>query len=121
MYASLTKKDKGIDMLIEIFQLNFTWFLFQDEFTGIEPLSEDAIITGFGNITICPNPEDTCDFARAAHFVSTPFHEIISLKDLPSDPERLLQEEDLDVKSSEDQQTTCGTIYNPTLSIRKLR
>ncbi|ELK05550.1 Mitotic checkpoint serine/threonine-protein kinase BUB1 beta [Pteropus alecto] len=91
-----------------------------DEFTGIEPLSEDAIITGFRNITICPNPEDTCDFASAARFVSTPFHEIISLKDLPSDSERLLQEEDLDVKTSEDQQTTCGTIYNPTLSIKKL-
>ncbi|KAJ8776843.1 hypothetical protein J1605_015020 [Eschrichtius robustus] len=91
-----------------------------DEFTGIEPLSEDAIITGFRNVTICPNPEDTCDFARAARFASTPFHEVISLKDLPSDPERLLQEEDLDVKTSEDQQTACGTIYNPTLSIKKL-
>ncbi|KAM8907093.1 mitotic checkpoint serine/threonine-protein kinase BUB1 beta isoform 1-T1 [Lycaon pictus] len=91
-----------------------------DEFTGIEPLSEDAIITGFRNVTICPNPEDTCDFARAAHFVSTPFHEIMSLKDLPSDPERLLQEEDLDVKISEDQQTAYGTIYNPALSIKKL-
>ncbi|XP_057577630.1 mitotic checkpoint serine/threonine-protein kinase BUB1 beta isoform X3 [Hippopotamus amphibius kiboko] len=91
-----------------------------EEFTGIEPLSEDAIITGFRNVTICPNPEDTCDFARAAHFASTPFHEIVSLKDLPSDPERLLQEEDLDVKTSEDQQTACGTIYNPTLSIKKL-
>ncbi|XP_045865530.1 mitotic checkpoint serine/threonine-protein kinase BUB1 beta [Meles meles] len=91
-----------------------------DEFTGLEPLSEDAIITGFRNVTLCPNPEDTCDFARAARFVSTPFHEIVSLKDLPSDPERLLQEEDLDVKISEDQQTACGTIYNPTLSTKKL-
>ncbi|XP_073732887.1 mitotic checkpoint serine/threonine-protein kinase BUB1 beta isoform X1 [Callorhinus ursinus] len=91
-----------------------------DEFTGIEPLSEDAIITGFRNVTICPNPEDTCDFARAARFVSTPFHEIVSLKDLPSDPERLLQEEDLAVKISADQQTACGTIYNPTLSVKKL-
>uniref|UniRef100_A0A2I3HM66 BUB1 mitotic checkpoint serine/threonine kinase B n=1 Tax=Nomascus leucogenys TaxID=61853 RepID=A0A2I3HM66_NOMLE len=91
-----------------------------DEFTGIEPLSEDAIITGFRNVTICPNPEDTCDFARAARFVSTPFHEIMSLKDLPSDPERLLPEEDLDVKTSEDQQTACGTIYSQTLSIKKL-
>ncbi|XP_045672239.1 mitotic checkpoint serine/threonine-protein kinase BUB1 beta isoform X2 [Ursus americanus] len=91
-----------------------------DEFTGIEPLSEDAIITGFRNVTICPNPEDTCDFARAARFVSTPFHEIVSLKDLPSDPERLLQEEDLDVKISEDQQTACGTMYSPTLRIKKL-
>lgn len=108
-------------MLIEIFQLNSIWFLFQDEFTGIEPLSEDAIITGFRNVTICPNPEDSCDFARAARFVSTPFHEINSLKDLPSDPETLLQEEDLDVKTSEDQQTTCGTIYSSPLSIKKLR
>nr|XP_012621847.1 mitotic checkpoint serine/threonine-protein kinase BUB1 beta isoform X1 [Microcebus murinus] len=91
-----------------------------DEFTGIEPLSEDAIITGFRNVTICPNPEDTCDFARAARFVSTPFHEIMSLKDLPSDPERLLEEEDLDVKTSVDQQTACGTIYHQTLSIKKL-
>uniref|UniRef100_A0A8D2E5C7 Mitotic checkpoint serine/threonine-protein kinase BUB1 beta n=1 Tax=Theropithecus gelada TaxID=9565 RepID=A0A8D2E5C7_THEGE len=91
-----------------------------DEFTEIEPLSEDAIITGFRNVTICPNPEDTCDFARAARFVSTPFHEIMSLKNLPSDPERLLQEEDLDVKTSEDQQAACGTIYSQTLSIKKL-
>ncbi|KAG8514557.1 Mitotic checkpoint serine/threonine-protein kinase BUB1 beta, partial [Galemys pyrenaicus] len=87
-----------------------------DEFTGIEPMSEDAIITGFRNVTICPNPEDTCDFARAAHFVSTPFHELISLKDLPSDPE----EQDLHMKSSEDQQTAHGTMYNPPLSIKKL-
>lgn len=108
-------------MLTELFQLNFMNFFFQDEFTGIEPLSEDAIITDFRNVTICPNPEDTCDFARAARFVSTPFHEIVSLKDLPSDPERLLQEEDLDVKISEDQQTACGTIYSPTLRIKKLR
>lgn len=108
-------------MLIEMFQLHFIWFLFQDEFTGIEPLGEDAIITGFRNVTICPNPEDTCDFARAAHFASTPFHEMICLKDLPSDSKRQLQEEDLDVKTSEDQQTACGTIYNPTLSIKKLR
>ncbi|EHB10296.1 Mitotic checkpoint serine/threonine-protein kinase BUB1 beta [Heterocephalus glaber] len=92
----------------------------QDELTGIEPLSEDAIITGFRNVTICPNPEDTCDFTRAAHFASTPFHEIMSLKELSSDPERLLQEEDMDAKTSEDQQTTCGTMYSPAHSIKKL-
>ncbi|KAM6202508.1 mitotic checkpoint serine/threonine-protein kinase BUB1 beta [Rhynchocyon petersi] len=86
-----------------------------DEFTGIEPLSEDAIITGFRNVTIFPNPEDTCDFARAARFASTPFHEMIPLKNLPSDPE-----EDLDVKTSEDQQSACGTVYHQTLSIKKL-
>lgn len=91
-----------------------------DEFTGIEPLSEDAIITGFRNVTLCPNPEDTCDFARAARFASTPFHEIMPLKDLPSDPETLLQEEDLDGKTPEDQHTACGILYNQTLSIKKL-
>ncbi|XP_045143933.1 mitotic checkpoint serine/threonine-protein kinase BUB1 beta isoform X2 [Echinops telfairi] len=91
-----------------------------DELTGIEPLSEDAIITGFRNVTICPNPDDTCDFARAARFVSTPFHEIISLKNLPSGPERLVQEEAAGVKTSEDPQTSCGPLYNQTLSVKKL-
>ncbi|XP_013014471.1 mitotic checkpoint serine/threonine-protein kinase BUB1 beta isoform X2 [Cavia porcellus] len=91
-----------------------------DELTGIEPLSEDAIITGFRNVTICPNPEDTCDFTRAARFASTPFHEIMSVKELSSDHERLLQEEDLDAKTSEDQHTACGPTYDPILSIKKL-
>lgn len=91
------------------------WFLFQDE------LSEEPIITGFRNVTICPNPEDTCDFARAARFVSTPFHEIVPLKNLSPDSERLLQEEDLDMKTCEDQQITCVSSYNPPLSIKKLR
>ncbi|XP_075386984.1 mitotic checkpoint serine/threonine-protein kinase BUB1 beta isoform X2 [Tenrec ecaudatus] len=85
-----------------------------DELTGIEPLSEDAIVTGFRNVTICPNPDDTCEFARAARFVSTPFHEIMS------GPERRVQEEDADGRSSEDSQTSCGPIYNQTLSVKKL-
>lgn len=42
------------------------------------------------------------------------------MKDLPSDPETLLQEEDLDGKTPEDQHTACGTLYNQTLSIKKL-
>ncbi|XP_052581668.1 mitotic checkpoint serine/threonine-protein kinase BUB1 beta isoform X1 [Peromyscus californicus insignis] len=91
-----------------------------DELTGIEPLSEDAIITGFSNATICPNPEDTCDFARAARFVSTPFPEILSLKGVPSGPERLLQEEDLDGKTTEGCLTAQTTLYNQTLSVKKL-
>ncbi|KAM4829815.1 mitotic checkpoint serine/threonine-protein kinase BUB1 beta isoform 2-T2 [Thomomys bottae] len=91
-----------------------------DEFTGIEPLSEDAIITGFRNVTICPNPEDTCDFVRAARLSSTPFHEIMSLKDLPSDPQQLLQEEDGDAKPSEGQQMTCSTSYHQGLINKKL-
>ncbi|XP_048188731.1 mitotic checkpoint serine/threonine-protein kinase BUB1 beta [Perognathus longimembris pacificus] len=91
-----------------------------DEFTGIEPLSEDAIITGFRNVTIGPNPEDTCDFVRAARLASTPFHEIMSLKDLSSDTERLMQEEDVDAKSSEGQPIACSTSYHQALSSKKL-
>ncbi|XP_060117325.1 mitotic checkpoint serine/threonine-protein kinase BUB1 beta [Heteronotia binoei] len=46
-----------------------------DELHGIEPLSEDPIVTGsYRNKTLCPNPEDTCDFVTAAHIASTPFH-----------------------------------------------
>ncbi|KAH0620587.1 hypothetical protein JD844_021220 [Phrynosoma platyrhinos] len=42
-----------------------------------EPLIEDAILVGsYKNKTLCPNPEDTCDFVRAAHLASTPFHGI---------------------------------------------
>ncbi|KAL1786700.1 mitotic checkpoint serine serine/threonine-protein kinase BUB1 beta [Sigmodon hispidus] len=91
-----------------------------DELVGTEPLSEDAIITGFSNATICPNPEDTRDFARAARFASTPFPEILSLKGIPPDPDRLLQEEDLDGKSIEGHHTVQAAIYHQTLSIKKL-
>ncbi|KAJ7344863.1 hypothetical protein JRQ81_000813 [Phrynocephalus forsythii] len=41
----------------------------------IEPLNEDTILTGsYKNKVLCPNLEDTCDFVRAAHLASTPFH-----------------------------------------------
>ncbi|XP_028622847.1 mitotic checkpoint serine/threonine-protein kinase BUB1 beta isoform X1 [Grammomys surdaster] len=87
-----------------------------DELTDIEPLSEDAIITGFRNVTLCLNPEDTCDFARAAPLASTPFHELLSLKGIASDPEGLLQEEDLDGKATEGHHT----VHHPALSVKKL-
>ncbi|XP_036591704.1 mitotic checkpoint serine/threonine-protein kinase BUB1 beta [Trichosurus vulpecula] len=90
-----------------------------DEFIGIEPLSEDAIITGFRNMPICPNPEDTCDFVRAARFVSTPFHGITQ-KHLSTNPERILQE-DLQLKrTSLNQQTVCEVTYNQALGTKKL-
>nr|XP_048315558.1 mitotic checkpoint serine/threonine-protein kinase BUB1 beta isoform X2 [Myodes glareolus] len=91
-----------------------------DELTGIEPLSEDATITGFRNVTMCPIPEDTCYFARAPRFASTPFHEMPSLKGIPPDTERLSQEEDLDGKTSEVHHTAMATIYSQTLSVKKL-
>ncbi|XP_072480803.1 mitotic checkpoint serine/threonine-protein kinase BUB1 beta isoform X2 [Notamacropus eugenii] len=91
-----------------------------DEFIGIEPLSEDAIITGFRNMPICPNPEDTCDFVRAAHFVSTPFHGIITQKHLCANPERILQE-DLQLKTTSiNQQTVCEVTYRQALGTKKL-
>lgn len=50
-----------------------------DELNGIERLSEDAIVTGsYKNKTLCANPEDTCDFNRAAHLASTPFHGVVA-------------------------------------------
>ncbi|XP_043841669.1 mitotic checkpoint serine/threonine-protein kinase BUB1 beta [Dromiciops gliroides] len=94
----------------------------EDEFIGIEPLSEDAIITGFRNMPICPNPEDTCDFVRAARFVSTPFHGIITQKHpLSASSERILQEEDLQLKrNSISHRTVCEVTYNQALGIKKL-
>ncbi|XP_042328454.1 LOW QUALITY PROTEIN: mitotic checkpoint serine/threonine-protein kinase BUB1 beta [Sceloporus undulatus] len=48
-----------------------------DQLHETEPLIEDAILMGsYKNKTLCPNPEDTCDFVRAAHLASTPFHGI---------------------------------------------
>lgn len=70
---------------------------------------------------MCPIPEDTCYFARAPRFASTPFHEMPSLKSVAPDPERLSQEEDLDGKTTEVHHTAMATIYSQTLSVKKLR
>ncbi|XP_066489107.1 mitotic checkpoint serine/threonine-protein kinase BUB1 beta [Tiliqua scincoides] len=54
-----------------------------DDLHGVEPLSwfKDAIVTGsYKNKTLCPSPEDTCDFVRAAHMMSTPFHGMMEQK-----------------------------------------
>ncbi|KAM9294472.1 mitotic checkpoint serine/threonine-protein kinase BUB1 beta [Gastrophryne carolinensis] len=45
-----------------------------DTLDGIEPLNEYAIVSGSDrNRTLSANPEDTCDFVRAAQLASTPF------------------------------------------------
>uniref|UniRef100_A0A8D0HU12 BUB1 mitotic checkpoint serine/threonine kinase B n=1 Tax=Sphenodon punctatus TaxID=8508 RepID=A0A8D0HU12_SPHPU len=95
-----------------------------DELNGIEPLTEDPIVTGsYKNKTLCPNPEDTCDFVRAAHLASTPFHGIVEQRaQLPTDPEEALKEEFSESKSTSlSQQTPIseGT-YNEALCIKKL-
>lgn len=60
----------------------------------IEPLNEEAILTGsYKNRVLCPNPEDTCDFVRAAHLASTPFHGVMEQRNqLDGEPERKCSE-----------------------------
>ncbi|CAN2391065.1 centromeric, partial [Pristimantis euphronides] len=52
-------------------------FPLTDPMIDIEPLSEDAIVTGSDrNKTLFADLEDTCDFIRAAQFASTPFQKL---------------------------------------------
>uniref|UniRef100_A0A8C5S0X3 BUB1 mitotic checkpoint serine/threonine kinase B n=1 Tax=Laticauda laticaudata TaxID=8630 RepID=A0A8C5S0X3_LATLA len=91
-----------------------------DEFQGIEPLSEDAIVTGlYENKTLCPNPEDTCDFVRAAHLVSTPFHGITEQRNQLGDK---LEQECLESKTIPlNQQTVvCEEQYEESIYVKKL-
>ncbi|KAM3850905.1 mitotic checkpoint serine/threonine-protein kinase BUB1 beta [Vipera latastei] len=91
-----------------------------DELQGIEPLSEDTIVTGlYKNKTLCPNPEDTCDFVRAAHLVSTPFHEITEQRNQLGDK---LEQECLESKTIPlNQQTVvCGEQYEESIYVKKL-
>ncbi|XP_067847347.1 mitotic checkpoint serine/threonine-protein kinase BUB1 beta [Heptranchias perlo] len=47
-----------------------------DDLDGIEPLNEDHFVSSdYPNKTLGPYPENTCDFTRGAHLVSTPFHQ----------------------------------------------
>ncbi|XP_006128709.2 mitotic checkpoint serine/threonine-protein kinase BUB1 beta [Pelodiscus sinensis] len=95
-----------------------------DELHGIEPLVEDAILTGsYKNKTLCPSPEDTCDFVRAAHLASTPFHGVVAQRiQPPTNPECTLKEECPESKSTSlsQQIPICEGIYNETLCIKKL-
>ncbi|XP_051874357.1 mitotic checkpoint serine/threonine-protein kinase BUB1 beta [Pristis pectinata] len=46
-----------------------------DDLDGIEPINEDHFESNdYPNKTFGPFPENTCDFTRGAHLVSTPFH-----------------------------------------------
>ncbi|XP_010013680.1 PREDICTED: mitotic checkpoint serine/threonine-protein kinase BUB1 beta, partial [Nestor notabilis] len=95
-----------------------------DELIGIEPLAEDAIVTGsYKNQTICANPEDTCDFVRAAHLASTPFHGVVAQR-IP-DPglsQSVLKENCPEAKSTPLNQETlvCEGVYNEALCVNKL-
>ncbi|XP_019407739.1 PREDICTED: mitotic checkpoint serine/threonine-protein kinase BUB1 beta isoform X1 [Crocodylus porosus] len=95
-----------------------------NELNGIEPLIEDAILTGsYKNKTLCANPEDTCDFVRAAHLASTPFHGVgLQRIQTPTDPESLLKKECPESKNMclSQQIPACEGTYSEALCIKKL-
>lgn len=84
-------------------------------------MSEDAIVTGlYKNKPLCPNPEDTCDFVRAAHLVSTPFHGITEQRNQPGDK---LEQECLESKiiPLNQQTVVCEEQYEESIYVKKLR
>ncbi|KAM8808104.1 mitotic checkpoint serine/threonine-protein kinase BUB1 beta [Eudromia elegans] len=95
-----------------------------DELNGIEPLTEDAIVTGsYKNKTFCANPEDTCDFVRAAHLASTPFHGVLAQRiPAPAYSESTLKEVCPESKSTplNQQIPVCEGTYNEALCAKKL-
>ncbi|KFZ62298.1 Mitotic checkpoint serine/threonine-protein kinase BUB1 beta, partial [Antrostomus carolinensis] len=95
-----------------------------DELNGIEPLTEDAILTGsYKNKTLCANPEDTCDFVRAAHLASTPFHGVVPQRvPAPAFSQSVLKEDCPESKSAPLNQETlvCEGAYNEALCVNKL-
>nr|XP_009479327.1 PREDICTED: mitotic checkpoint serine/threonine-protein kinase BUB1 beta [Pelecanus crispus] len=96
-----------------------------DELNGIEPLTEDAIVTGsYKNKTLCANPEDTCDFVRAAHLASTPFHGVVVAQRVPAPAfsQSVLKEDCPEPKSAPLNQETlvCEGAYNEALCVNKL-
>ncbi|XP_063253839.1 mitotic checkpoint serine/threonine-protein kinase BUB1 beta [Prinia subflava] len=95
-----------------------------DELNGIERLSEDAIVTGsYKNKTLCANPEDTCDFNRAAHLASTPFHGAAAQRvSAPAFSQSELKEDSPECKGAPLSQETlvCEGAYAEALSVKKL-
>ncbi|NWT05383.1 BUB1B kinase, partial [Mionectes macconnelli] len=97
---------------------------FQDELNGIEALTEDAIVTGsYKNKPLCANPEDTCDFNRAAHLASTPFHGLGAQRvPAPAFSQSDLKEDSPESRSAPlDQETlVCEGAYSEALCVNKL-
>ncbi|XP_066043186.1 mitotic checkpoint serine/threonine-protein kinase BUB1 beta [Chamaea fasciata] len=95
-----------------------------DELNGIERLAEDAIVTGsYKNKTLCANPEDTCDFNRAAHLASTPFHGVVAQRvPAPAFCQGELKEHSPESRSAPLNQETpvCEEAYAEGLSVKKL-
>ncbi|XP_041069750.1 mitotic checkpoint serine/threonine-protein kinase BUB1 beta [Carcharodon carcharias] len=68
-----------------------------DDLDGIEPLNEDHFVSSdYPNKTLGPYPENTCDFTRGAHLVSTPFHR----NPLTDDQENSIKQNSIDGSKS---------------------
>ncbi|XP_053835426.1 mitotic checkpoint serine/threonine-protein kinase BUB1 beta-like isoform X2 [Vidua macroura] len=95
-----------------------------DELNGIERLSEDAIVTGsYKNKTLCANPEDTCDFNRAAHLASTPFHGVVAQRvPAPAFSQSELKEDSPESKSAPVNQEApvCEGVYSEAWRVAKV-
>lgn len=104
---------------------SFSTSFFQDELNGIEPLAEDAIVTGsYKNQTICAIPEDTCDFVTAAHLASTPFHGVVAQRiPDPGFSQSVLKENCPEAKSTPPNQEMLVRegVYSEALCVNKLR
>ncbi|NWR35029.1 BUB1B kinase, partial [Tachuris rubrigastra] len=96
----------------------------RDELNGIEALTEDAIVTGsYKNKPLCANPEDTCDFNRAAHLASTPFHGLGAQRvPAPAFSQSDLKDDSPESKSAPLHQETlvCEGAYSEALCVNKL-
>ncbi|KFV92031.1 Mitotic checkpoint serine/threonine-protein kinase BUB1 beta, partial [Eurypyga helias] len=94
------------------------------EANGIEPLTEYAIVTGcYGNKSLCANPEDMCDFVRAAHLASTPFHGVVAQRvPAPAFSQGILKEDSPEPTSAplNREMLACKGEYNEALCVNKL-
>lgn len=78
----------------------------------------------YKNNTLCANPEDTCDFNRAAHLASTPFHAVVAQRvPAPDFSQSELKEDSPECKSAPLNQETlvCEGAYTEALCVKKLR
>ncbi|XP_069585543.1 mitotic checkpoint serine/threonine-protein kinase BUB1 beta isoform X2 [Ranitomeya imitator] len=89
-----------------------------DSIDDIEPLSEEAILTGSGgNKTLFADPEDTCEFMKAAQLASTPFQKA---KDEPkqtdtSSQDRMPLREKMPASEESYIQVVCPNKLSPIL------
>ncbi|XP_073422846.1 mitotic checkpoint serine/threonine-protein kinase BUB1 beta [Dendrobates tinctorius] len=89
-----------------------------DSIDDIEPLSEEAILTGSGgNKTLFADPEDTCEFMKAAQLASTPFQKAKDeLKPTEtSSQERMPLREKMPVSEESYIQVVCPNKLSPIL------